>query len=195
MNAPTEIMIVSLISALLPGGMLLLNERRLRRLSEARLMLAKAAIAADQLMLSGDTKVGDVCHDHVCRFILMAQHVTSFNVQWTPFMHTSKEEAERQSLLMQELDSNHGMRGIMEQFVRGFAKAFRNCHPFKFLFFSAWVLLFKSRRKVFTSWGKLKRLIAQWSVVLASDRILEQDATQDSPVSGQNYPPVAGMQV
>lgn len=187
MNTTAEIIILSVIAAITPGLIMLLNERRLRRISEARLGLARAATAADAVMLSGEVKAGQLCHDHLCQRIFESQHHTRFNVHWNPFARQPKEIREFQEALDKELECNEQMRGVLDIFVFNFSKAFRNSHPVKFVGFSLWVLLvcgglnmllIALRLAVFggkgvlalvEGWREVKQRIAEWAVVCGSD--------------------------
>jgi hypothetical protein len=182
MNTPFEIIAAVTALAMAPGLMVLLNERRLRRLAEARLGLAKAATLAEKMMLSGETTVGCICHDHLCKTILFARHEKKFDVSWNPFMSRKEMNLHRQ--LDTELESSLRAGELMSQFIFNFAKAFRNCHPIKFLLFSAWiafafggirmlVIAFKAALfggkgiiSLSQAWRQQKRAIAEWSVKL-----------------------------
>lgn len=142
MNTTIQILIASILASITPGFFVLLNEWRLRRIAEARLCMAKLSTAADELLLSGDVKVGELCHDHLCKLIFATEHQKCFNISWNPFFGAKKEVKEFKKALEIELKSKSKMRDLLQQFAPNFAKAFRNTHPIKFFLFSIWVAVF-----------------------------------------------------
>jgi hypothetical protein len=143
MNPTAEILIAIAIAALAPGFLVLFNEKRKRRLSEARLALAKLATEANRQMLAGETKRGDICHDRVYASILGAQHSSVFNVDWNPLHNRVSEEGKKfQEALRQELELHPKRAGLIDSFTHNLMKAFRNSHPVKFRLFWLWVILF-----------------------------------------------------
>lgn len=143
MSAPTEIMIVSAIVAVGPGVVLLLNEKRKRKLAEARLALAKLATDANRQMRSGETTKGDICHDKVYKWVLSAQQYPVFTVDWNPLKRVTPEAKSFQEELGKELRAHPNRASLVDSFTANLLKAFRTSHPLKFRLFWFWVIFFR----------------------------------------------------
>lgn len=119
-----------------------LNEKRKRKLAEARLALAKLATTANRQMRSGETTRGDICHDSVYKWVLAAQHYPVFTIDWSPFKEVSPEARRFQRQLCEELRAHPSRSSLVESFSFNLLKAFRTSHPFKFRMFWLWTIFF-----------------------------------------------------
>jgi len=177
MTTEIQIAATAILASVLPGVYLYLRERRLRLLAEARLQLAKVATAANRLMLDGETKAGDLFHDHVCDCMLTAQFATRFNLRWHLFKPAPQEDAEFRKKLDSEIRAHKHKARLMTEFMFSCMKAFSYSHPFKFICFILWVvflnrglavfgLMIQGKQSLKSTIARLKRDVAEWGVVI-----------------------------
>jgi hypothetical protein len=142
---------------LVPGVAHWLNEVRLRKLAEVRLDLARTATHVNELMLAGEVTVGQICHDHFCRFILDSQLRHEFNMSWNLLRAISPAAIAIRKQLEEELETKERVRDILQVFVMKYANAFRYSRPLSFICFAAWV---------FTCRGGIQMIVATLKLVL-----------------------------
>lgn len=106
-----------------------LKEKRLRKLAEHRLRIAKAVTEAEKLMLSGDLRQGQVCHDKVFRFMLCAEFIERFPAPQFPVALTKDQILFRQKLKDELRDGGSTFAIPLTRFLHSFYAGFHLDRP------------------------------------------------------------------
>lgn len=112
-----------------------------KRLALARLDIAKVVLEMDELMLAGETKAGDVCHDRIYGLMMQSQRATRYDINWRPWEHKHSVAEMRGFLdsLKKEIEKNPKIGELCITYIRADFCAFRNSRPIMALIFSIWI--------------------------------------------------------
>jgi hypothetical protein len=157
------------------------REKRLRRLSQAKLEIAKVVTRMESLMSAGRIKMGDACHDHLYKVMIHSQctdHRTRWWKLWRPLSDRSKELRKQ---LHEEISADTDLAKLLVRFVNADFKAFANQRPFVACAFVVWIILLTggiaalivgliSVVRAKEAWQKAKQLTAEWFLILAIQR-------------------------
>ncbi len=130
----TIVFIALLLVSLAPSIYAWRYERRMVRLSGARLKIAKAVTAMENLMLKGKIRLGDTSHDLIFQTMREAEHVQRYPIGWSPFYRLTAEQKTMQDKFREniraELDRpDCPLAEPLQDFAGAYVTAFRNQHP------------------------------------------------------------------
>jgi hypothetical protein len=125
------ILLIALIAlGIVPSFCRWLRSRRLRRLAEHELEIAKSVTAMEGLLLNGALRLGQCCHDEVFIVMQTIQYRRRYPVPWNIFSKTDKETKEFERRLHAEIsEPDSPAKTIIERFTRGYFRAVREKHP------------------------------------------------------------------
>lgn len=175
------------IIALLVNAPLILHERRLRKLASAKLEVTKTVNEINQLMLTGEIKMGELCHDKVYPIMLSTQYDGRFYATWKLWKPPTEASKNLRLALHQEITKGTPLGNILNRFASAKFSCFRRQQPLMFYCFSIWVLFvaggfllllmgvvsaitarvaWRNFRQRFAL-AKLNQLLSEWSLILA----------------------------
>ena len=135
--------ILCLIIAVLLNLPVYLHARNLRKFSEAKLDMARIMTRMEQLMLDGEIKLGEVCHDHIYEYMTHSLHRLSYPIKWA-FWKSTATVTERKAFhekVREELANKEEVGKLVNQFIRSDFSAFRFNRPIMALCFTAYVIV------------------------------------------------------
>ena len=128
--------------SLSPAILLWLRARRLAKLANAELRIAKAVTSMEEHMLKGSTTNGQVCHDLVFKVMFAVQGMRRYSVSWNILKKPTADQCEARSRFEAELaDDQHAFGEIIEDFVRAHFEAFSLKHPIRYKAYFAYNIL------------------------------------------------------
>ena len=131
-----KLAITLVILGVAPSVYLWLRSRRLRRLAEHELEIAKSVTAMETLLLRGDLRVGQCCHDEVFLVMQAIQYRRRYPVPWNIFKKTDAETKEFERRLHAEIsEPDSPAKSTIERFTRAYFRAVRAKHPVETRFF------------------------------------------------------------
>lgn len=172
----TTIIILSFLLAVLMNLPMLLREKHLRRLSEAKLTIVKTLTEMENLLRAGQIKQGEICHDVIYQIMLKSQYSNHDRVPWAFWKLPSAEFHKFRARLHTEMNQSSDLARILRTFVSADFRALRNKRPFASLCFIIWTFLFfggigmmlmglvgffKARHAVKNAWCSFKQLAAE----------------------------------
>jgi len=128
--------ITLVVLATSPSFYFWLRSRRLRRLADHELEIAKSVTAMEMLLLTGALRVGQCCHDEVFAVMQAIQYRRRYPVPWNLFRKTTKETEEFERRLHAEIsEPDSPAKSIIERFTKAYFRAVRAKHPIETRFF------------------------------------------------------------
>jgi hypothetical protein len=127
-----------------------LRARNLRKFSEAKLDMARVLTRMEQLMLNGDIKLGEICHDHLYEYMTESMHRTLYPIEWAFWKSgsTMEEHEKFHAQLQEELANKKEVGKLVNQFIRSDFSAFRFNRPIMALCFTGYVIVCSGGFKV-----------------------------------------------
>ena len=107
------------------------HERRLRRLAQCKLNIARSVTAMEKLLLSGEVKRGELCHDRIFEVMTIVQRLEHFPI---PHLSASLDDQDRifQKELSDELRNGESAAAKpLAVFVGNYFRAFQLDSPFR----------------------------------------------------------------
>lgn len=172
--------------ALLINLPILLREKRLRRLSQAKLEIAKAALRMEKLMLQGRIRLGHVCHDCLYRMMMQSHYEYEYAIPWVFWRRPTEQSREFRKKLSQEMMEKSDLSKIVMDYVRADFQAFKNSRPVVSILFMVWVLFcaggitmiivgfigfLKAKQAMKDVWKSFRELVAVWYVISTSQSL------------------------
>jgi len=117
-----------------------LNERRLRKLAFCRLQIAKSVSEMEQLMASGELRLGQVCHDHVFSLMLKVQMLDHYPMPKLPGKLTDQQRQFRKQLIDELQNGKSPAAKPLRQFVDHYFAAFHFNRPIVSRFYTLTLL-------------------------------------------------------
>lgn len=113
-----------------------------RMVAQARLDIARIVLEMDKLMLAGEIKLGDVCHDHVYKAMMAAQRAQKYDIDWSPWARKQDVEKARKFVanMDREMREHPQLKNLLLGFRRSVFCAFRHSRPVMAFVFSLWIL-------------------------------------------------------
>jgi hypothetical protein len=117
------------------------NSYHNRRYAEAKLEIAKCVTEMEMLMLNGELKLGDVCHDRIYQNMLCSQYAKRYGTPWK-FWKPQPQIKEIRERLHAEMSQKTPLAKLLTRYGAANYKAFRNNRPAASFCFLLWVLIF-----------------------------------------------------
>lgn len=181
MNEILITLLVATLVAILLNLPVIYRAKRMRRLAEARLEIAKVVTEMEKRMLSGDLKVGEVCHDALYKDMVRCQAASGYRVSLS-LSRPSVPEQELRKRLHEEIANHDGVGALLKRYIVAHFRAFRQQRPFMSLMFLFWVAAViagilgvfscvKLLRGGRSWWKDYKQSAAEWLFVRANGKL------------------------
>jgi hypothetical protein len=173
MNAIIQVSLV-LVTLSLPVYHLL-REKIRRRLAANRLIITDAVSQMEQMLLQGDSKLGDACHDVLFKIMFEKQFVASHSTHgyFAVDPKLSREQLQKCESLAEkiynELCEDSAMQQILHKYVEAYFRVAVYSNPLGFLAM-AFRLFCKGRLKIVLGRSK-KKPVGSHEVVASRGRI------------------------
>lgn len=167
-----------LLSVLIPVTVFW-NARRLRKLSESRLQIARLVTKMEELMLSGEISLGAASHDVLFRVMQKIQYADRYHVNWNLLQTPNSAVRRMEEKLNSELrESGCPFAENLKNFTSAYYKAFRHKHPLEAVCYSAYIfflrggakLLLESVRSISSAMSTVEEVKKAWMMIKAEAR-------------------------
>jgi hypothetical protein len=174
-------MVMAVLVALLITLPLLINEKRLRRLAEAKLEASEVATEFERSMLNGEFHHGETCHDVLYKVIHYGQFDTEPVSVGDLFSLPTKEQHLFIKTIQDELKTKTPeLRERVERFFNAGRRMFHYSQPLRYYLLCFWVLVFAGGLvlaivSLFTlysakqAWERVRDFVSEWIVVFGQE--------------------------
>ena len=135
-----NLVIGSVFLVVLLNALMVLRERRLLRLSKARLEIVLTVTEMEAFLLKGKVKCGDLLHDKFFQRMLAWEYATGYRVSWK-FWRVNPEVKELREKLNAEFVKRSELGKLLWRYSKAQFRVFENRHPFQSRFFVVWLLI------------------------------------------------------